>query len=204
MTDATETSAPTTTHRDRLLGGMAAAVREKGFRRTTVADVVRHARVSRRTFYEQFEDLVECYLALAALLGDHIHDAIRAAAEDAKDLPLDERLAAAVDGYLKLLGADPALTRSYALESHLAGERGHLQLQSATERVAQLIVDLIDDARRDDPALNPVTLETAIILVAGIRELAMRAQERDLPLREVRSAAAGLLRAALTAPAAAR
>lgn len=200
MTDVT---APTT-HRDRLLNGMATAVREKGFRRTTVADVVRHARVSRRTFYEHFEDLVDCYLALAAVLSDVIHAAIRQAAEDAHDLPLDDRLGAAVDAYLQLLAADPALTRSYALESHLAGERGHQLLQGASERVAELIVALIDDARVEEPSLNPVGLETAIILTAGIRELAMRAQERGLPLEDVRSAATGLLRAALTAPAAAR
>ncbi len=70
--------------------------------------------------------------------------------------------------------------------------------------MAELIVALIDDARVEEPSLNPVGLETAIILTAGIRELAMRAQERDLPLEGVRSAATGLLRAALTAPAAAR
>jgi AcrR family transcriptional regulator len=40
--------------RRRLLEGMAAAIRESGFRDSTVADVVRHARTSRRTFYEHF------------------------------------------------------------------------------------------------------------------------------------------------------
>ena len=42
--------------RGRLLEGMAAAVRERGFRDATVADVVRHAHTSRRTFYEYFPD----------------------------------------------------------------------------------------------------------------------------------------------------
>jgi AcrR family transcriptional regulator len=40
--------------RGRLLEGMAAAIRETGYRDATVADVVRHARTSRRTFYEHF------------------------------------------------------------------------------------------------------------------------------------------------------
>ncbi len=40
--------------RQRLLEGMAAAIRECGFRDSTVADVVRCARTSRRTFYEHF------------------------------------------------------------------------------------------------------------------------------------------------------
>ncbi|MFI5067448.1 MAG: TetR family transcriptional regulator, partial [Streptosporangiales bacterium] len=40
--------------RRRLLAGLAEAIRERGFRESTVADVVRHARTSRRTFYEHF------------------------------------------------------------------------------------------------------------------------------------------------------
>jgi AcrR family transcriptional regulator len=40
--------------RRRLLEGMAAAIRDTGYRDATVADVVRHARTSRRTFYEHF------------------------------------------------------------------------------------------------------------------------------------------------------
>jgi len=40
----------------RLLEGLAAAIREKGLARTQVGDIVRHARASRRTFYNHFPD----------------------------------------------------------------------------------------------------------------------------------------------------
>jgi AcrR family transcriptional regulator len=50
--------------RRRLLEGMAAAIRECGFRDSTVADVVRHARTSRRTFYEHFPSKQACFIAL--------------------------------------------------------------------------------------------------------------------------------------------
>jgi AcrR family transcriptional regulator len=43
---------------------MAAAIRECGFRDSTVADVVRHARTSRRTFYEHFPGKQACFIAL--------------------------------------------------------------------------------------------------------------------------------------------
>ena len=43
---------------------MAAAIRECGFRDSTVADVVRHARTSRRTFYEHFPSKQACFIAL--------------------------------------------------------------------------------------------------------------------------------------------
>ena len=50
--------------RRRLLEGMAAAIRECGYRDSTVADVVRHARTSRRTFYEHFPGKQACFVAL--------------------------------------------------------------------------------------------------------------------------------------------
>src|SRR5687768_12356230 len=52
-----------TGHRRRLLDGLAACIRERGYPDTTVADIVRAARTSRRTFYAQFADRQECLVA---------------------------------------------------------------------------------------------------------------------------------------------
>src|SRR3984885_6292881 len=41
--------------RQRLLDGLAASITERGYRARTIADIVRHARTSKRTFYDQFE-----------------------------------------------------------------------------------------------------------------------------------------------------
>src|SRR3954451_5288435 len=49
--------------RARLLDAMTRVVVRKGYARTTVADVVEVAGVSRRTFYEQFVDKEACFLA---------------------------------------------------------------------------------------------------------------------------------------------
>ena len=48
----------------RLLDGLAASIGERGYRATTVADIVRHARTSKRTFYDQFASKEECFLEL--------------------------------------------------------------------------------------------------------------------------------------------
>ena len=40
--------------RVRLLDGLATSIGERGYRASTVADIVRHARTSKRTFYDQF------------------------------------------------------------------------------------------------------------------------------------------------------
>jgi AcrR family transcriptional regulator len=46
--------------RERLLAGTARAVEEKGFAKVTIGDIVRHAAVSRRTFYDHFGGKEEC------------------------------------------------------------------------------------------------------------------------------------------------
>src|SRR5438067_4965547 len=59
-------SAPRTPsgHRERLLAAMAVSIEQKGYRDTSVADVVGIARTSRRTYYEHFKDRDACFLAL--------------------------------------------------------------------------------------------------------------------------------------------
>ncbi|REM69108.1 TetR/AcrR family transcriptional regulator, partial [Mycobacterium tuberculosis] len=55
---------PGSEHYARLLQGMAHAVAAKGYAETTIADIVREAAVSRRTFYEHFSTKTECLIAL--------------------------------------------------------------------------------------------------------------------------------------------
>jgi len=48
--------------RDDCSTGLTASIGERGYRDTTVADIVRHARTSKRTFYEQFASKEECLI----------------------------------------------------------------------------------------------------------------------------------------------
>ena len=54
----------TSSHRGRLFEGMARAVAAQGFAACTIADIVREAAVSRRTFYEHFQTKADCLIAL--------------------------------------------------------------------------------------------------------------------------------------------
>jgi AcrR family transcriptional regulator len=189
------TSAPPTPgsrHRERLLAGMAAAVREKGFRGTTLADVVRHAGVSRRTFYEHFTDLVECYLALIEEVGDQLLAAVAQAM--ASDATLAERLDRAVGVYLDRFSADPELNRSYWTELHLTGERGRRLTHTMSGRVGHVLEELSEEARRQDPSLRPLTLEMGVMVASGIRELALLAHDQGRPLDDARATSVEVLR----------
>nr|WP_246597528.1 TetR/AcrR family transcriptional regulator [Nocardia tengchongensis] len=67
--------------RRRLLDAMADAVRERGYRDTTVADIVRLAKTSRRTFYEHFADKQDCFVAMLAERNNETIDQIYAAVD---------------------------------------------------------------------------------------------------------------------------
>ena len=62
---------------DRLLDGLAASIGERGYRDTTVADIVRHARTSKRTFYEQFASKEECLIELLRRNNENLIAGIR-------------------------------------------------------------------------------------------------------------------------------
>ena len=187
-------------HRDRLLAGMAAAVREKGFQRTTLADVVREARASRRTFYAHFTDPTDCYLALLESVSRQNISAVAEAISG--DGTPEERLDAAVGSYLDALERDPLLTRSFFRELHLTGERGRRLVRSVNERAGQTIHQLVEDARRRESEVDvhPVSVEMARMIVSGIVQSALMAQEQGLPLDGVRATATSLLRRVLLSP----
>src|SRR5215831_18665592 len=93
---------------------MAESIQEKGYRDTTVADVVRIARTSRRNFYEHFEDRDACFLALFDATNDRLMDEVAAVVH--ADRPLDEQVDTAVDAYIDNVAQHPALYASFVRE----------------------------------------------------------------------------------------
>src|SRR5580700_5698718 len=90
--------------RDRLLRAVIAAVGRAGFRRVTVADIVRGARVSRAAFYAHFADKEDCFLAATRhggrLMADRVATASRRLAPDAG---AEATLRASIAAFLQFL-----------------------------------------------------------------------------------------------------
>ncbi len=161
--------------RGRLLGGLAAAIVEKGYAAATIADVVRHARVSKRTFYEHFADKEDCFLALYAAVGDHLLGVIGDAV--GSDGPWRARVAAAARAYLAQLAAEPALTRTFVVEIQAAGARALAARRAVHERFAAHLRRLIDEAAADEPDITPLSAPLATAVTGGINELVLEALE---------------------------
>lgn len=158
-------------HRERLLGGMALALAEKGYAGTTLADVVRHARVSRRTFYEHFADKEELFLELYASISQEVL-AIIARAEAQTDGPWEQRVGASVRAYLETLASSPALSRALLVEIHAAGPRAlGLRLEVQKQFATQLVA--LTAKGTDAPAPLPPRVASAI--TGGLYELVLLA-----------------------------
>src|SRR3954462_15416976 len=103
-----------TSQRGRLLDAMAQSVAEHSYGATTIAHVVSHAGVSRKTFYEHFRDKEHCFLAMydtgiAFVLG-RLAESLEAA-EDPR-----ERLVSGLRTFLAVLSDEPAFCRSIVIE----------------------------------------------------------------------------------------
>ena len=185
-------------HRLRLLEGFAAAVSERGYPSTTIAHIVKHARVSKRTFYEYFADKEECFLALYTEATDivrmGIEQALRAPAKS-----WEAQLEAGLDAYLTALESNPALTRACLLEIQAAGPRAVVRRLEAHAKFAAMLRAFVDRSRLDHPELRPLSAPMATAVVGGIDELLLVNVEAGAKSRltELRETAADLMRAVL-------
>lgn len=169
---------------------MAASVEERGYADTTVAEVVRIARTSRRTFYEHFDDRADCFLALF----DATNDALIAAVAEAVDpgASWERQVDQALGTFLDAVAANPGLHRAFVRELPGLGERGAEHQLAGIERFARQLVEIVELGRREQPELDagPLTFDTAIMIVGGVRELMAIAAQRGRDVRELRPAIA--------------
>jgi AcrR family transcriptional regulator len=155
--------------RDRLLDGLAASIGERGYRDTTVADLVRHARTSKRTFYEQFPSKEECLIELLRRNNEDLIATIQAAVDPEADWQLQIRQAAVA--YVDHIGSRPAITLSWIREAPALGAVAQPLHRQAMEALTDMLVDLTDSPGFRRAHLPPISRPLALILLGGLREL---------------------------------
>jgi AcrR family transcriptional regulator len=155
--------------RQRLLEGMAAAIRECGFRDSTVADIVRHARTSRRTFYEHFASKQACFIALLREANTSLTRQIAAAVDP--HAPWDAQVRQAIEAWITASQSDPPITLSWIRELPSLGEDArHLQRESV-EAFVVLIQKLASTPELRAAGVVPPSRQLTIMLIGGLREL---------------------------------
>jgi AcrR family transcriptional regulator len=187
-------------HRERLVAGLVAAVAERGYAATTITDVVRHARVSRRTFYEHFEDKEACFLAAYDMVADHVLGAIEGAAgeQDA----WEDRVVAGVRAYLQGLALEPAVAQVFTVDILSAGPEALARRRGVLRRFAASLRAQVDAAIDAGAPGRRIGDATALALAGAVHELVLEALEegRGSELPALEDTIADLVTAAVIGP----
>jgi AcrR family transcriptional regulator len=153
------------TQRERLLHGMAQTVARRGYAATPVAEVLKAAGVSRRTFYEQFADKEDCFIAA--------YDAIVAASTERLVMAYhaseswEDGIAFAYDGLLGTLAAEPDFAHLGVVDVLAAGPRALARREATLRRFARFI----DFTRERAEATTTPPALVGQAIVGGIHEL---------------------------------
>lgn len=158
-----------TPFRQRLTEGLAASIRERGYRETTVADIVRHARTSRRTFYAEFPNKDECYLALLYATNQIMRRQIETAVDPAASWR--QQVRQAVEAYVGAVASEPEIMLSWIRELPSLGPLAHAVQREAMDSMTQMLLSLTDNEVFRQAGAGPFSPPAALLLLGGIREL---------------------------------
>lgn len=152
--------------RERLIEATVQVVGARGYAATSVADIIKAARVSRTTFYEQFRDKEQCFIA-AYEEGARAHvEHVRTMAKQATGSI--QRLQAGVVAYLEVLAGDPALARVSTVEALAAGPAAASSRDWTLGRYAELLRKWHAEVRRENGAVPAMPDEVFDCAVAGV------------------------------------
>jgi AcrR family transcriptional regulator len=187
--------------RSRLLSAAIRAVDELGYSDTSVADITSRARVSRRTFYEQFPDREAC---LAAALEDALGVLERelAAAAGLDGLAWRERVRMGLWTILVAFDREPVLARVCVVQALRGGPR----VLERREEILTGLAGVVDGGRREGARGEECSALTAEGLVGAAFGIvyARLLKGKRRPLTELLGELMGMIVLPYLGPAAAR
>jgi len=164
--------------RERLLRSVVAAVARRGFGETTVADIVRGARVSKAAFYAHFTDKEDCFLAATGLGRELMFDRIISAASALPPAAsAEDMLRAGLRAFLDFLVQESTFTRAFYIDMPAVGPGAVERLEKAQHSFARLNRAWHERARLDHPDWPAVPYEAYYALAGATTEL-IRAEVR--------------------------
>jgi AcrR family transcriptional regulator len=154
--------------RARLVSAMIEAVAENGYGKTTIAHITGAAKISRRTYYENFSNKEDCFGAAYEVTLDYLRETMLAAAAAEQEWP--ERVRTGLDALLRSLAVHPDLATFFLMAPPTVGDsiaaRHHLAMR---ELVAALIAGPPAPPDSDEPSDTQ-----AEALAGGLSRLILR------------------------------
>ncbi|MEA2478306.1 MAG: hypothetical protein QOJ07_228 [Thermoleophilaceae bacterium] len=145
--------------RARLVDAATQVFGSRSYAEARVADVLERAAISRKTFYEQFRDKEDCFMAAYEVAAERASEAVRAAAREQADRP--GALRAGLEALLRFLADEPELARLLIVEVMGAGPAARTRRDEAIAGFGPLIAPMSDGG-------PPVAAE---LVVGGVWEV---------------------------------
>ncbi len=123
--------------RDLILAAMIRVVGRKGYKETSVADVIDEAGVSRTTFYKHFEDKHECFLAAYEVLVEQVYAEVVANCNGAESWL--QRVENGLATIVELFALEPELARTAIVEVAAAGAEARQMHWDAVARFTKYL-----------------------------------------------------------------
>jgi len=165
--------------RRRLLNAMATIIARDGFHGARIQDVAREARVSLRTFYAEFENKEQCFLALHLELTTSMIEYVDKSLDF--DQPWKEVMRQGFQTYYGALASVPRMTRAVSIELATLSDDARKQRDDVMGKFATVLVDMVERGRGLHPEIpsQPLSDMMARGLIGGITELVDSAVVRD-------------------------
>jgi AcrR family transcriptional regulator len=154
--------------RGRLALAMIDAIAQDGYRATRVADVISRAGVSRKTFYENFENKQECLLVTYDLILAEATRRIENAYREADGWP--DRVEAGIRALFDAAIDNPGALRLSLLEIAAVGPAGIERREESTGRFEDFIRDALELA----PGQGKVSEVALKAIVGGLNRVLYR------------------------------
>ena len=160
--------------RGRMLRAVALAVAEKGYGETVVTDVIERAHVSRKTFYEHFADLQDCFRQAHATACDTL---LATVVEASRTGPQDGfgAIRSGIRGYFDLIAGEPEMTQAFFADAVAAGPAVAQKRKETMSSLAGLILAGYRIAQEDDPSLPEPPPLAGTAATGAINEICLSA-----------------------------
>jgi len=127
------------TRRQQILEAMVRVVGRKGYKATSVADVIEEASTSRTTFYKHFEDKHDCFLAAYDMAVERILGEV--IANCSSEQSWLDRVRVGLSTIVELFALDPELARTAIVEVAAAGADARQRHWNAINKFTEFLED---------------------------------------------------------------
>jgi AcrR family transcriptional regulator len=190
--------------RSRLLGAAVLVVEELGWSRVTVAGIAARARVSRRTFYDLFDDREDCLLAVCEDTTARIATEIVAASAGGHKNPVwRERVRTGLWVILSFLDREPELARFCVVQSTRGGRRVLEWREALLSRLTDVVQQGALQGGARGAQVPSLTAEGSVGAVLAILHRRLSGAEHE-PLTDLLGSLMSLIVLPYQGPAAAR